>query len=39
MRLENFLPRTSEHKSFLSHFIAPLTAFIVVFGVIISLLN
>jgi hypothetical protein len=39
MRLENFLPRTSEHKVFLSHFLAPLTAFIVVFGIIILLLN
>jgi len=39
MRLENFLPRTSEHKVFLSHFIAPLTAFVVVCGVIVYLLN
>ena len=39
MKIEKFIPRTSEHKAFLSHFLAPLTVFIVVVGVIVYWFN
>jgi len=39
MKLENFLPRTEEHKSFLSHFLAPLSAFIVACGIVLYILG
>jgi hypothetical protein len=39
MKIKNYLPRTQEHKAFLSNFLAPLTAFIIVFGAIIYHFN